>query len=48
MVKVRKNYFFVNFADKSFAVERIWTFSGRNFCGFGKNTKSFSANTFFP
>jgi len=50
MVKVRKNYFVVNFAEKIFAVDRLWTFCGRKFCGFGQKTQkpqNFLPHTFF-
>jgi len=41
MVSVRKIYFFVNFAEKTFAVDRLWTFCERKFCGFWqKNAKT--------
>jgi len=38
--------FFVNFAEKTFAVDRLRIFCRRNFCGFGeKNAKN--RKTFF-
>jgi len=50
MVKVREIFFLVNFwRKKLFAVDRLCTFCGRNFCRVGQKTQKLSsANTFFP
>jgi len=41
MVKVMKNYFFfINFEETTFAVNRLWTFCRRNFCRFGQKRKT--------
>jgi len=40
------------FAEKTFAVDRLWTFCGRIFCGFGQKThenrKTFFRKHFLP
>jgi len=38
LFSIRKNYFFRKFCGKTFAVDILWTFCRRNFCGFGQKT----------